>query len=436
MKSKLISFRFSAFGYTLSFGDILSNPLFSGSFIMIFGTNFANFIAYLYHVVFGRFFTPSQYGELAATFSIIGMVSSAITFFSLVVIKFVSSAANKDEQGKYLRWFLHRGLILGVLLCLSFVFFTSSLSEFLHVSKNSIYLIGPILFFSLISLIFKSFLQGVIKFKENVIVTNVEILGRLLFGLVFVYLGYQVFGAMIGFLVSNIVGMLWGRWYLSSYSLLGKEERGIDTQKIVSYSIPILLSSLAANSLLSMDLVLVKHFFSAEDAGIYAAVGTLGKMIFYGTSPVAAVMFPLVSRKHANGEKYLKVFFLSLLITLAIALGVLILFSFIPNLIVDSVYGRNKYINAGSYLLIYGIFITLFTLCTLILNFYLSVGKTKLIILSILAAGIQIVGIWLFHNSLSNVIIVSIISSSFFLVSLLLYFFLDTRKNGYRKKYL
>jgi O-antigen/teichoic acid export membrane protein len=407
--------------------ELLKNPLFSGSMVMVLGSNFANFVAYLYHVIFGRLFDPSQYGELAATFSIVGMIASAITFLSLVIVKFVSAAENKKDREKYLRWFVIRGGILGVVVCLVFIALTGYLSEFLHVDSKIIFLIGPILLCSVLSLVFKSFLQGTLKFKQTVIVTNTEMIGRLVLGVLFVYLGFAVYGALLGLLLSSVLGILLGKWYLSEYSFTRKEKSNVDTQKVLSYSLPILISSIAMNALISMDLVLVKHFFSPDNAGIYASVATLGKMIFYGTAPVAAVMFPLVSKKHAAGENYIKVFLLSLLMTVGVSGAVLLVFFILPEITVGSVYG-NKYLTASSYLFMYGIFVTLFTLASLILNFYLSIGKTKLIWFCVAASMVQIGGIWIFHTSLSDVILVSIVSALFFLVSLLLYFVVDIRK--------
>jgi O-antigen/teichoic acid export membrane protein len=258
-------------------------------------------------------------------------------------------------------------------------------------------------------------------------------IGKLLFGLLFVYIGFSVFGAMLGLLCSTILGVFLGKRFLKGYRFTLKSSEAIDTKKVVSYSLPIFISSIATNSLLLMDLVLVKHFFPSSDAGIYASVATLGKIIFFGTAPVASVMFPIVSKKHAKGETYVKVFLLSLLLTFIIAVGVIALFLIIPELIVHSVYG-NKYTDAGGYLFYYGIFILLFTLASLILNFYLSIGKTKLISIVVLSALAQIIGIWFYHDSLQSTITVSILCSLFFFGSLALYFLKEAHYEHVHKR--
>ena len=68
--------------------------------------------------------------------------------------------------------------------------------------------------------------------------------------------------------------------------------------------------------IITMDLILVKHFFSDQDAGVYATLSILGKIIYFAASPVASVMFPIVAGKHAKGEKYFEFLLMSLLITI------------------------------------------------------------------------------------------------------------------------
>src|SRR4029077_10348920 len=61
-------------------------------------------------------------------------------------------------------------------------------------------------------------------------------------------------------------------------------------------------STLALAVLVSSDIVLVKHFFGAQQAGEYSAVAAIGRAIFWGASGVAAVLFPKVAFRAAKGE--------------------------------------------------------------------------------------------------------------------------------------
>ena len=51
-------------------------------------------------------------------------------------------------------------------------------------------------------------------------------------------------------------------------------------------------------------LILVKHFFSPHDAGIYAGLSLIGRVIFFFSAPIASVMFPVIVQKYARKENY------------------------------------------------------------------------------------------------------------------------------------
>ena len=54
----------------------------------------------------------------------------------------------------------------------------------------------------------------------------------------------------------------------------------------------------------NIDVILVKHYFSADEAGHYAALSQLGKIIIFGTGAIASVMFPLVVERFEKHEMY------------------------------------------------------------------------------------------------------------------------------------
>ena len=200
-----------------------------------------------------------------------------------------------------------------------------------------------------------------------------------------------------------------------------------EVQKVFRYTIPIVVASFATNSLFATDVILVKHYFSAHDAGIYASLSTLGKIIFYGAGPVGAVMFPMVSRRYSQKKTYTKIFFLALLLTSGISLFVIAIYKFFPILSIKILYG-NSFTEGARYLFWFGVFMTVFTIASLVINLFLSIEKTKVVFVVVAAAMLQIIGILIFHKTILDVIFVSITASSLMLVVLLLYFAYDIQK--------
>lgn len=399
--------------------NLVKHPLFAGSFIMIFGSNAVSFLNYLYHFVMGRLLGPAAYGELAAIISLIGLLGIIPGSLSLVVIKYVSSAKDEKVISALINWLRTKIFLASFIFALIIFISSPVISSFLHIN-NTFYLIfvSVSFLFSIQALFNRSILQGLLKFKETVISILMENGIKLISSIVLVYLGFQVGGAIVGFVVSVVLG-----WYITNSYLRHYKKQtdiNIDLKQILLFVIPVLVQSVATTSLYSSDVILIKHFFSSYDSGIYASLSTLGKIIFFGTSPISSVMFPLVSKKSARGENYRKIFIYSFITTILLSVSILLIFAFFPQIAIKLLYGK-LYLAAANLLIWFGIAMTLFTLSSLLINYGLSLGRTSIVILPLIAALAQILLIWFFHQSLFHVILVSIIVNALLLLSLLVY---------------
>lgn len=398
--------------------EFIKHPLFTGSFVMIIGSNGVNFLNYIYHLVMVKLLSPSTYGELAAVLSLIGLIGIIPASLGLVIIKFVSSSKSSDEISGIIKWFNLR-LFLGSFLIFFIIILSSPfISSFLNIDNIVlIVLLGASFIFSLPSLLYKSVLQGVLRFKQTVMTLFLENGAKLVFGALLVYIGFSVLGAVLGFVIASFVGWALSRFFIRDF--IKKISIKINVVPMFWFTIPVIIQTVSTTFLFTSDLILVKHFFSAHDAGVYAVISTLGKVILFGTGPIGAVMFPLVSQRKVRGENFQKIFILSLLLTTTVAIFILLLYYFFPNLVITIL--NASYLEASPYLFWYGVFITLFTISLLFVSLYLSLGKTLVVIFPLFASIFQILGIWFFHNSIMMVIGVSIVVTTLLLLSLFIY---------------
>jgi O-antigen/teichoic acid export membrane protein len=423
---KLINKEFKILNHTISGKSVIAHPLFSGSAIMIFGSNIANVFAYLYHVIFGRILGPTSYGELAAIISMFGLIVVAFNYLGLVVVKFVSSSKGEHLQHIY-SWFAKKVILLGLLLGILVLISTSFLAEFLHIEKNVIIVIAPTIFVTVLSFMFRAFLQGKLKFTQIALLSNSDVVGRLVFGLVFIYLGLEVFGAAIGLLAAAIVSLLLGRYFTREYKMFSKVNDFKRGPEVLSYAAPILVGTISINSFFTTDVLLVKHFFDSYQAGLYAALSFLGKIIYFGVAPISGVMFPMVSKRHSAGGPHKKIFWLSLLMVILIAASVLTIYYFIPGFAVRMLYG-SRFVDVAPYLFQFGLFMALFSISSFFVNYFLSRNKNSVVLLTSLGSIVQALGIWYFHNDVLTVIRVSLLASAMLFASLLIYFSYDSAK--------
>lgn len=405
--------------FTNKISYFISNPLFSGSAIMIIGSNSVSFLNYLYHFVMGRMLGPANYGELAALISLVGLFGIVPASISLMIVKYIASAKNKQDVNNLVEWFKAKIFPASIVFSVAMLIFSPVISTFLNIDNMSyLILIAVTFLFSLQAGFNRSILQGLLKFKEMVISVLVENSSKLIISIILVYIGFQVFGVMVALVISALIGLYMTNLYLNySKKIINLSP---DVKSMIRFTIPVGVQTIATTSLYSSDVILVKHFFPSHEAGIYAAISTLGKIIFFGAGPISSVMFPLVSQREASGKSYTKIFLNSFIATGVLSLGILLLYYLMPHLAINLLYG-GAYIEASGLLVWFGIFMSLFTLSSLLINFNLSLGKTNVVILPFIAAITQVVLIWLYHQDLFIIVLISIVITALLLLALLIY---------------
>lgn len=375
---------------------------------MVGGNMFANVINYIYQIYFaGRFLGPAGNGQLGSLFAILYVVTIIPMSTSPAIIKFVSSAKNDAEvhliYQKIYRFVVKLALILSLILLL----ISPIISSFIHVQVSSVLIIPFVLFISLVTLVNQSTLQGVLRFWGSVGPNIVSSAGKLIFGILFVLLGWYVFGAMVGVLVSVALSFLYSWYLMKKFTRNTKPKGKFDFNKFLKYSLPVLIQSFAFTSLFTTDIILVKHFFPDSIAGQYVALSTLGKIIFFAASPIAGVMFPMVSGRHSKGEKYFHLLMISLSITLLISLGAVSFYFLIPKTIIGLSYG-SKYLSVAGDLPWMGLFLCFYTISFFMVNFFLSIDEIKIATLPLVFSILQAFLIYTNHSSLLQVIQISL----------------------------
>lgn len=400
--------------------EFATHPLFAGSLVMIAGSNAVNFLNYIYHLIIGRMLGPSFYGELASLISLIGLLGIIPGSLSLVIIKYISASKNEEEMIALISWLKTRLLKASLIFVIAIIVISPMIVSFLHINKLSyIFLIAISFFISIQSLLNRSILQGMLRFKEMILSVFLENGAKLIISVSLVYLGFRVGGAVFSFAMAAFLGWLITNYYLKIR--VGKNSQAaLNIRPMLTYSIPVLVQSFAITSLYSSDVILIRHFFSSHEAGIYASLSTMGKIIFFGAGPIASVMFPLISQRKSREQSYKKIFGLSFLGTAILASSVLLIYWLFPDLAIQILYG-SSFLEAKGLLFWFGLFITLFTLSSLLINYGLSLGRTQVVVLPTIAAILQIILIWFFHKTLFLVILISIMVTALLLAALLIY---------------
>lgn len=386
-----------------------SDGLARNSAIVFAGSMTTNVLAYVYHLLMGRLLGPSGYGELASLLSLLYVFTVPLLVAQTVLIKFTSSFKGRGNTGQAktlflssTKWFVIISIVLFPVVLLTGPYVTS----FLHLSSATLFtLLYVFLVISLLTVATGSMLTGYQKFVWVSVMAVLAVLMKLVISIPLVSWG--VFGVMLAAVVASVI--MYGLYFIPLRFLLAVRAKPTELKKrdMLAFAVPTLLTQLGITSLYSTDIILVRHFFSAHDAGVYAALAVLGKIIFYASSAVPTVLFPIASERAAKGTKTKKLIFSAVGIVAAISVGITLMYFLFPNIIVGLLFGT-AYEGAGSMLGMFGIFLSLFSIGSIITTACLAVGYTRVWFFAVVAAIAQIIGITLAHGSISGVILINI----------------------------
>lgn len=408
---------------------LASHELVSGSFYIFIGSIFANFLAFLLNLFLARNLSYADYAIFASLLSVITLAAIPAGSMSAVIMKFATGFFAKKEgenlKHLYLIFFKFVTGLSIVIILLSFIF-SGLIVQFLHID-NIWYVIASGLVISAFYLntLNTAFLQSLLKFKFIAFLNIFGSFFKLIVGVVLVILGYKAFGGL-GALFSMTFSM-----FLISYFPLSKilkvksssKEMLINRKEIFKYAVPTFITVLFLTSFTSTDVILVKHFFSAKNAGFYAGLSLIGKVIFYFTAPIPMVMFPLLVKRHATGRSFNNLFYLALLLVIFPSVAITAFYFVFPNFVINLFLGGREYLYVVPFLGIFGLYLTVFSLVNVCVNFFLSLNKTNVSVFVVLAAVSQIILIYIFHSNFYQVIGVSLLALVLLFIALLFIFF-------------
>ncbi|MGH7203473.1 MAG: oligosaccharide flippase family protein, partial [Candidatus Levyibacteriota bacterium] len=340
----------------------LKHPLIYGSTIVVFGGLFANFFNFLFSFFMVRNISVPDYGVLQSIITLITFPALLANAINPVVIRSAGSLFAKSElsavRGLYIQFFKFLFLIGGIGFII-FLYFLPSIGDFFKINDFLVLLWGDIIMFlSLLSIINLAFLQAKLSFGTTVVINFASALTKFLLGIVFVFLGFSLHGAIGALVISSALLYLLGFFplrFIFSKKLITPK---IDTKELFAYGIPSALTVLGLTSFISSDILLTKHFFEPVNAGLYAGLSQLGKIIFYLTGPICGVMFPIIVRKHAVNENFSNTFKLAMLFVLIPSVVITAFYFVFPNFMIHLLLSKESYLAVAPYLGFFGIYMT------------------------------------------------------------------------------
>ncbi|ULH17758.1 hypothetical protein MF271_20335 (plasmid) [Deinococcus sp. KNUC1210] len=377
-----------------------------GSGILLLAVMLVNVLNYGYALILGRTLGPAAYGAYASFVALFLILSLWPLTLQQVAARFAATGSSVRGLLVPLAW--KSGTALGLLLLLLAV----PLSRVLMLPAP--WLIGLAVLMPLFGLtgVLRGEAQGEARFLPFGTNLVIEHLGKIVLTPLALLLTPGAAGAVLA--------------TLAAFPLTALHLRRTDAARPVTpaerltalkFARPAFANLAAQALIMNSDVLLVRAFLPSREAGLYAAVSIIGRVVFYGAWAVSTALFPLVAARRSGHAGQL--LWLSLGLTGAVSGGVTLVCALAPTLIVNLLFGA-AYLPGAYILAPYALITTLYALSNAVINHSLALDRSRNAYLIAVIAALQVTLMLLHHATVQAILLDQLIGQSLLLLISLL----------------
>lgn len=386
--------------------------------------------SYLYHPILGRMMSVEEFGEVQTLISLFAQLAIIIGAFRIIVVNIVS---NQEREANFAEQKLFSGTKETILMLKKIaLYFALAMSAIVIILSpwlksffnfNSFY---PFISLAIILIIsvpitFRgAILQGRHNFKALSLNGIIFSSGKLIFAVILVYIGWSSFGAISAIIIAQCLALLHLISKTKHFLDFKKQKIKIDNRikKELKYGLLILTATLSVTFLYTADIIIIKHYFPSDVAGIYSGMAVVARIIFFITGSIVGVLLPSIKIRDGNGENG-KILKKAMVLIMVLGGTVLIVFSLFPEFAINLLIG-DRYLDYAHLLPRMGLILFLVSLINLLSNYMLALRNYSLAIVSVAGiSAICIISIFR-HETLIQIINNFLFGSIFILFLLVL----------------
>lgn len=411
-------------GYNLRVMNRLKR-LFGDAFIrnnIVFfcGSMLVAFFNYLFYPVLGRLMKIGDFGDVQAFISLTLIAGVFAGILQNVITNVVSNGLD-EESRKTVAALKKAGLFFSVVIAFLIAAFGSRFAAFFRLGEWQLGLVlSAVIVLGVSTAANQAIIQGTRDFKALSIAGLISSAGRLVFSSVLVFMGLGVLGATGGIVLAQAGALAYAVIYARTklgFSGAGKVKIGRNLAKELRYAFMVFAAMLSVTFMYSGDAIVVKKLFSAEAAGLYGGIATVGRIIFFAVGFVASVLFPSIKMNDERGENG-RTLAKAALIAAAIGGAFSLTFTLFPGNIVDILVG-SRYGGYAHLLPSVGLFLLLLSFANL-LFFYLLALRDRFVYMAAIAGPLVTIILCAVNRATVDAIVADFLAGSASVLALLL----------------
>lgn len=367
---------------------------------------FVSLIIAIFHFIMSRKLGPEQYGELSTLLTISSLILMTLSAICFIIARFITYYKTRQqyEKMKYLaNWAFIFFFFIGLIAFIVTYTFSKNIANFLAIPDNSIIKIfGFVIWISFMTPIIEGILRGLQKYSFMTKYKLSEWFLRVLIASILIFLGFKIKSIIISLILGSMIVIVFAGYKLKHIYINKPYKTSL--KEVYKFAFPVFLACLFFAILANVDLILVKHFFSATAAGYYAAASLLAKLSLGMAFGSAGVMFPKIVEHFSNGEnkKMNELLKNTLKITLIVGAAITIITAIFPHQIAYLLFG-NQY-NINGILSIYVFAMFFLSISAILMMYELAVKRYEFIFIFLMAALFEIYQISMHHVDLYQIV--------------------------------
>ncbi len=361
---------------------------------------------YLYNLVVGRMLGPSDFADASLLVTMLLVLSFIAMTFQLTSAKY-SAEADDDDSLSIVSSMSRYGLITGLIISLCVILFSRQLQLFFQSQSSWMYIMFalsiPLYFLMSVG---RGQAQGLRDFRRLSVSYQVEMLIRLCATVALLRLIEIDPSVSISLGILASVGF--GYLPIRNKDLKNLRSTSKLTKPLIVFALYTLSYELAQVLINNTDILLVKHYFSAIEAGLYAALAMIGRVVFFIAWMFAMVLLPHVIAAEKSGMDSRNLLWKYVGYTAVLGALITAASYMMPGLIVQILFG-SAYVEIASLLWLYALTTSLFAVANMFAYYFLSRSIYAPIYLTFIVGLLQIVGLVAWHDTLLQVVLLQLV---------------------------
>ena len=382
--------------------------------LLFLASSLCSFLNLTYNLICVRYLVLGDYAVVSSILSIIVIATTPFVSVTTLAAKHVSELKAQNETAEmsaFLGAIFRHTFWVSLFIFAGILITSSKIAHFLKFSDSTpVIFLAFIISFLGLTCTTTGILQGLQMFLWLAVTSVAGTVLKTFLAFAFIKYGMGITGALDAITVAVILSFLITLMPIRKIITKTAEEIRIKLKEKYLYLIPVGITALCVAILTNIDIVLVKHYFTPLNAGIYSVSQMIGKIVLFLPGPIAFVMFPKTSALYAQKQDSRKLLKVGLLLTLFLCMCAAIFYNIFPEFTLRIL---TKNTNPECILLgrIFSLNMTLFAVLNVIFAYLLSINNFKFVKNLVFFTLLQLVLIVLFHHTLTNVLIVIFINS-------------------------